>query len=100
MRPAADVLAIVQLGEKIPQLRMIDRPARVIRLEIAFGNIGFDGVVVHQHVIPRFVLGRPGSRDLLIPRIGALKFGVHVNDDAAIVEAFMVNNLSNGEFSA
>ena len=59
---------------------MIDRLSRAVLFEITFGNIGFDGVVVHQYVVPRLVLGWTGTRDVLVPFIATLKLRIHVDD--------------------
>ena len=92
--PVADVFAVAQVGEKLLHTRVIDRLSRVILFEILFGNIGLDGIVVHQHAVPRFVLWRTGTRHFLVPLLAALKFGIHIDDYTAIVEASMVDDLA------
>jgi len=86
----------VHTGEVIGE-RMVDRPRGVLRLQVAFGHVRRMGSAVDKHVIPRRVFRRSRARDLIVPSIGTREFRVDIEDDTAIAEEPMTNQLSDGE---
>lgn len=77
---------------------MIDRLARGVFLEMTLGDVSLHGIVVYEHVIPGLILRWTGPRDLLVPFVATLEYGIDVDDDSAIIEAIMVNDLPRREF--
>ena len=91
------VSAVLETAKELLHVRMIDGLARGVLFQMTLRDIRLNRIVMHQHVIPRLVFRWSRARDLLVPLIGALKHGVHVDDYAAIVEALVVNDLPGRE---
>lgn len=83
--------------EEIVQLRVLDGLLTEIPFEVTFGDVGPVRRPVDQDVIPRPVFGRTGLRDLLVPRVRALKAFVRSDDHPSVVELAVVNYLPDGE---
>ena len=66
-------------------------------LQVPLGHVR--GVVgsVDENVIPGSIAGRTRPRDLVVPLLGALVAGVHVDHDPAIVEAQVTHHLADSE---
>lgn len=90
---AEGVTTLLESREQLIQIGMVDRFPGGIRNQVALRYIGSLMKIVHQHVIPRLVFRgfRPGH--LIVPLVSALEARIHVNDNTAVAELDMINQL-------
>lgn len=74
---------------------VFNRAAGMIGLEIAVGHVGLVCSAVGQDVIPGPVPGRSRLRDGLIPFVGPAEHGINPNDDTAVVEQCMFDDVAH-----
>ena len=74
--------------------------SRLVFFQVPLRYVGLMRAVVDQHPVPRLILRRSRSRDLLVPIIRAHEARIHVIYDAPIVESTMVDHLPNGKTRA
>ena len=77
--------------------RMPNGLAAVLVFQVTFGHIGRVIGAVDQYMIPGLVLGRLRQGEGVVPFVVPLKGRVHIKDDAPVVEAAVVDQLSDAE---
>ena len=77
--------------------RVSHRLAGRVLLQVALGYVGDVLSSIDQHVIPGPVFWRPTLRYLLVPLVAAGEFGVHIDDDTAVVELVVSDALADKE---
>ena len=92
------VETVFETGEKIADERMCDRLLPWIRLQIPLGHVGGVLATVGKDPVPGLVFRGTRASDLLIPRLRPRKDGVDVENDSAIREEAMVDDLADCEF--
>lgn len=79
-------------------IRVDDPLGRFFSFEVSLGHIGGVKRIVDQHVIPGFILRRPGKRHFAVPLVGPLKAGIDVENNPNILKQPVVNDLPDLEF--
>ncbi len=70
-----------------------------IRLQVSFRNVSRMLRLINQDMIPGLVLGRTAFGHLLIPFLRALKSCVDIDNDPAIIEERVMDELTNGKLT-
>ena len=94
---ARQVAPVTVRSAKNLQQRVADRIAVGGRLQVPLGHVGRVLRAVHQNVVPGTVLRRAGAGDPLVPLLAALERRIDVEDDAAVVEPDVVDDLADEE---
>jgi hypothetical protein len=93
-----DIPAVAEGDEELRHQRVVDGAARLVGLQVALGDVGLVVAAVDQHVVPRLVLRRLAFGHRLVPLLAAEEARVDINDDAAVIEALVVDQCAAGEF--
>jgi branched-chain amino acid aminotransferase len=96
----AAVAAVLERVEELSDQGMGDGRALGIGLEVALGDVGRVLRAVGQHVVPGRVARRAAASHLVVPFIGSLEGGVHVEDHSAVTEAQVVHAIADAESGA
>ena len=65
---------------------VINRPAGIIRLQIALSYVGFVLGIMYEDPIPRLVFRRSAARHLLVPVFGSLKMRISIHNYTPIIK--------------
>jgi hypothetical protein len=95
----ADVLPILEIAEKLVTQGMLYGVAPIIRLQVSFRNVSRMLCLVNQDMVPGLVLRGTASGHVLIPFVFALKGCIDIDDDPAIIEEKVMNELTNGKLT-
>ena len=79
---------------------MLDGLAAGAGLQVPLGHVGGLAGPVHEDLVLGLVLRGTTPRHLLVPLFRELEGLVHIDDDSAVVEELVVNNLSGMELVA
>jgi hypothetical protein len=93
-----EVDTVSVLREDARYVGMADGFSGIIWLKVSLRHVGLMLRFMHEHVIPRPILGRTTECHLLIPFLCSLKRRIHVDDYATVIESFVVDYLTNIEF--
>ena len=93
------VAAVFKAREELLREGVDDGRLRCVFLQITLGDIGGLPRLMHQHMVPRLVLGRLALGHLLVPVVAALKSRVHIVHHAPVVKAAVVDELADGELA-
>ena len=94
-----EVSAVFKAREELLREGVEDGAPRGVFLQITFGDVGALPRLMHQHMVPRLVLGGLALGHLLVPVVGALKGRVHIVHHAPVVKAAVVDELADGELA-
>ena len=75
-----------------------NRVTAVVGFEVAFGHVGRVFGTLDEHVIPGHLFRRPRSRHLFIPFVGSPKSCIDIENDATVVEFFVMDDLTYEKF--
>ena len=75
--------------------RVVDGFVAAVRFEMALGNVSELVAVMHQHVVPGLVFRWTAQCNLPVPFLAALETGIDIDNDAAVVEFPVMDELSN-----
>lgn len=78
---------------------MVNRCAKLIRLQVSFRYVSHMFGTIDQHVIPGLILGWTTFGHLFIPGVRTLKSGIDIHDNATVVKKLVVNQLANRVFA-
>ena len=78
-----DVPPVAKTSEVELHQGILNEEATVIWFEISLGHIRLMFGSVGQHVIPRRLLGWPGTRDCLVPCLASLKVRIDFDETGA-----------------
>jgi len=70
-----------------------------IRLQVFFRNVSRMFCLVDQDMVPGLVFGGTALGHLSIPFLRALKSCIDIDDDPAIIEELVMDELTNGKFT-
>jgi len=95
---AADLVGtIFKTVKKAVKLRMRDRFAGFIALQVALSHVGHMIGAIDQYPVPGLVFRWATESDLPVPFLAAPEFSIDVDDHPTIVEPEVVYDLSNGK---
>ncbi len=95
----AEILPVFEIAEKVVTQRMFYGIAPFIRLQVSFRNVSRMLCLVNQDMVPGLVLRGAASGHVLIPFFRALKGCIDIDDDPAIIEEKVMNELTNGKLT-
>ena len=95
----ADVLPVLEIAEKVVAQGMVYGVLPFIRLQVSFRNVSRMLCLVNQDMVPGLVLRGAASGHVLIPFLRALKGCIDIDDDPAIIEEQVMNELTNGKLT-
>ena len=95
----AEVLPVLEIAEKVVTHRVFYGVAPLIRLQVSFRNVSRMLCLVNQDMVPGLVLRGAASGHVLIPFLRALKGCIDIDDDPAIIEEKVMNELTNGKLT-
>ena len=78
---------------------MTDRRAAWVRFQVSLGDVGFMVCVMYQHSVPRLVFRWSCARDGFIPFVRQHQTRIHVDYDSAVVEQFVLYQITNRKMS-
>lgn len=90
-------MPVLERIEERTEKRVLDRRAVAVRLEIALGDVGLVQCASDQHSVPGRILGRPAPRYLVVPLVAQRELEVDVDDDPAVVEEPVMDELTDRE---
>lgn len=88
---------VLKPDEHFINRRMRDRPSLAVRFKMSLSDISIILAAIYQNAVPRLIFRWSGTRDLVIPGIGALKSCVHVDDHPAIIKPLVMHDLADEE---
>ena len=95
----AEVLPVSELTEEVVTQGMVYGVLPFIRLQVSFRNVSRMLCLVNQDMVPGLVLGGTALGHLFIPFLRALKGCIDIDDDPAIIEEKVMNELTNGKLT-
>jgi len=91
----ADVLPVFKIAEKMVPQGMFYGVKPFVRLQVSFRNVGRMLRLINQDMVPGLVLGGTAFGHLLIPLLRALKGCIDIDNDPAIIEERVMDELTN-----
>ena len=91
----ADVLSVFEIAEEVVTQGMFYGVAPSIRLQVSFRNVSRMLRLINQDMVPGLVFGGTAFGHLLIPFLRTQKGCVDIDNDPAIIEERVMDELTN-----
>lgn len=88
-------MTVFERIEELAEEWMVDRRAKGVGFEVAFGDVRLVASAPDQDAIPRGIFGRTALGDFVVPRIAEREDGIDVDHYPAVVEELVVHDLAD-----